>query len=113
MAKYAKRIGFLKKRQDLTDEQFIAHWKTTHARLCQRIPGLKRYAINYINRNETPNIPYDGFSELWFENKEAHDAAFASPEGVELLADIPNFVSELNGVIVTEERYIWPENDGL
>ena len=40
-------------------------------------------------------------------------AAFSSPEGKALLADIPNFVSALNGVIVEESRYIWPENDGL
>ncbi|MDM7853259.1 EthD family reductase [Pseudochrobactrum kiredjianiae] len=113
MAKYAKRIGFLKKRDDLTNEQFLDHWRNTHAVLCQRIPGLKRYAINYINRSANPEVPYDGFSELWFESKEAHDAAFSSPEGVELLADIPNFVSALNGVIVLEERFIWPVEDGL
>lgn len=105
---YAKRIGFLKKRSDLTSEQFAAHWRGVHAVLCQRIPGLQRYAINIINREENPDIPYDGFSELWFESRAAHDAAFSSPEGVELLADIPNFVDKLSGVMVTEERFIWP-----
>lgn len=104
----AKRIGFLKKRKDLTQEQFFAHWQNVHAVLCQKIPGLQRYAVNMIDKNQFPNSAYDGFSELWFESKEAHDAAFASPEGVELLADIPNFVEELYGVLVDERRYIWP-----
>jgi uncharacterized protein (TIGR02118 family) len=108
---FAKRIGFLQKRNDLTLEQFAAHWRGVHAVLCQRIPGLKRYAINIINREASPDVPYDGFSELWFDSREAHDAAFSSPEGVELLADIPNFVGKLSGVMVTEERFIWPAGE--
>lgn len=112
MAKiFAKRIGFLQKRSDLTLEQFAAHWRGTHAVLCQRIPGLQRYAINIIDRELHPTAAYDGFSELWFESQEAHDAAFSSPQGVELLADIPNFVEKLTGVMVTEERFIWPAGD--
>ena len=108
---FAKRIGFLHKREDLTAEQFAKHWRGVHAVLCQRIPGLQRYVINIIDRETYPTVPYDGFSELWFESKEAHDAAFASPEGAELLADIPNFVETLTGVMVTEERFIWPAGE--
>jgi uncharacterized protein (TIGR02118 family) len=114
MAKgYTKRIGFLKKRPDLTEEQFLAHWQGTHAVLCQKIPHLRRYCVNFIDQRVTPGVGYDGFSELWFDSKEHHDEAFASPEGQRLLADIPNFVSELKGTLVLEQRYIWPENDGL
>jgi uncharacterized protein (TIGR02118 family) len=108
---FAKRIGFLQKRADLTPEQFAAHWRGVHAVLCQRIPGLQRYVINIIDRERFPTVPYDGFSELWFESEEAHDAAFKSPEGVELLADIPNFVEKLTGVMVKEERFIWPAGE--
>lgn len=103
----AKRIGFLKKREGMTLEQFTTHWHQVHAVLCQKIPGLTRYAINIIDRSKYPNVPFDGFSELWFESAATHDAAFSSPEGQILLADIPNFVSELNGVLVEERRYIW------
>ncbi|NAT58719.1 EthD family reductase [Pseudomonas syringae pv. actinidifoliorum] len=108
---FAKRIGFLQKRKDLTPQQFAEHWRGVHAVLCQRIPGLKRYAINIIDREANPEVPYDGFSELWFDSREAHDAAFSGPEGVELLADIPNFVDKLCGVMVTEERFIWPAGE--
>lgn len=104
----AKRVGFLIRRDDLTLEQFAAHWQGVHAVLCQRLPGLRRYATNVIDRTANPDCPYDGFSELWFDDVAAHDAAFASPEGVELLADIPNFVKELDGVMVVESQYIWP-----
>ncbi len=108
---YAKRIGYVNKRPDLSFDEFVAHWKGVHAVLCQRIPGLKRYAINVIDRRDYPNMPFDGFSELWFDNVEAHDAAFPSPEGVELLADAKNFTEKLTGVLVTEQRFIWPNHD--
>lgn len=112
-AQYAKRIGFLTKREDMTKEQFVQHWRTVHAELCKKIPGLKRYAINFIDRDVYPNAGYDGFSELWFESKEAHDASLSSPEGKTLLADLPNFTSTICGVVAYEERFIWPADDGL
>ncbi|MGB4347790.1 MAG: EthD family reductase [Burkholderiaceae bacterium] len=107
---YAKRIGFVNKRPDLTLEQFVAHWTGVHAVLCQRIPRLRRYAINVIDRAANPHMPFDGFSELWFDSVEDHDAAFASPQGVELLADAKNFTEKLTGVLVREERFIWPDH---
>ena len=111
--RYAKRIGFLTKKHDMTKEQFLAHWEGIHAILCQKIPGLKRYAINFIDRDVFPNSAYDGFSELWFESKEAHDAALSSPDGKILLADLPNFTSTICGVIAYEKRFVWPADDGL
>lgn len=104
----AKRIGFLIKRSEMTLDEFTHHWEKIHAVLCQKLPGLRRYSINIIDRGKYPRVVYDGFSELWFDSVEAHDAAFSSPEGVALLADIPNFVSDLCGVIVTEKQFIWP-----
>jgi uncharacterized protein (TIGR02118 family) len=104
----AKRVGFLKKKAGMSDEEFLAHWRQTHAELCKRLPGLRRYAINFIDRRKYPEAAWDGFSELWFDSIEAHDAAFASPEGKTLLADAPNFADELYGVIVEERQFIWP-----
>lgn len=108
---YTKRIGYVNKKPELSFDEFVSHWKGVHAVLCQRIPGLKRYAINVIDRRVYPQMPFDGFSELWFDSVEAHDAAFASPEGVELLADAKNFTEKLTGVLVAEQRFIWPDHD--
>jgi len=48
---YAKRIGYLIKRDDLTLEQFHEHWLGTHAELCKKLPGLRRYTTNLIDRD--------------------------------------------------------------
>lgn len=113
LSTYVKRCGFLQKRDDMTVEQFLDHWRRVHAELCKKVPGLKRYAINFIDRNEFPNFPFDGFSELWFENRESWNAMLASPEGRTLMGDLPNFSQVTNGILATEMRVIWPQDDGL
>jgi uncharacterized protein (TIGR02118 family) len=61
-----------------------------------------------IDRRRYPDAAYDVISELWFDSVEENDAAFASPAGVTLLTDIPNFVDELVGVMVEERQIVWP-----
>jgi uncharacterized protein (TIGR02118 family) len=104
-----KRIGLVRRKQSLSREQFLNHWLTTHAELCKKLPGMRRYCINVIEREKFPGLDYDGFSELWFDSVEALQAALASPEGVALLADLPNFTDEIHPVVVTEHRMLWPD----
>ena len=104
----AERVGFLRKKTGMTTQEFFAHWHNTHAVLCQKLPGLRRYATNMIDRRRYPDAAYDVISELLFDSVEENDAAFASPAGITLLTDIPNFVDELVGVMVEERQIVWP-----
>jgi uncharacterized protein (TIGR02118 family) len=108
MANYYKRFGLLRKKTGFTHEQFVAHWTTVHAEMAKRLPKLRRYVINLVDRERSGQFGYDGFSELWFDSVADHDAAFASPLGVELLADVKNFAEGVNPVIVEERRMFWP-----
>ena len=85
-----KRLGMLRKRDDMSHEQFVQHWTTTHAALCKQLPGLRRYSVNLVDRGRFPKFGYDGSSELWFDSEDNLNAAFASAEGRILLADLPN-----------------------
>jgi uncharacterized protein (TIGR02118 family) len=105
---YTKRLGILKKREDMTHEQFVAHWMGTHATLCKKLPGLRRYSVNLVDRERFPKFGYDGFSELWFDSEEDLHASFASPEGKTLLADLPNFTSQIDPIISVETQMLWP-----
>lgn len=108
MANFYKRFGLLRRRPDLTHEQFVAHWTTLHADMAKRLPRLRRYVINIVDREHSGGLGYDGFSELWFDSVADHDAAFACPLGVELLADLANFAQGVTPVIVEERRMLWP-----
>jgi uncharacterized protein (TIGR02118 family) len=101
---YTKRLGILRKREDMTHEPFVAHWMVTHAELCKTLPGLRRYSVKLVDRERFARFGYDGFSELWFDAEEALHAAFASPEGKVLLADLPNFTSQIDPIISVETQ---------
>ena len=105
---YTKRLGILRKKEDMTHEQFVAHWMGTHAQLCLKLPNMRRYSVNLVDRQRFPKFGYDGFSELWFDSEEAMVASFASPEGKTLLADLPNFTSAIDPIISVETQMLWP-----
>ena len=101
-----KLVGFIRKRADLTMEAFGFHWLETHTKLASQLPGLRRYTVNIIDREQYPNCAYDGFSELWFDSREALDAAFSGPGVLALTADIPLFIGELVRVVVDEREIL-------
>ncbi len=105
---YTKRLGILRKKESLTHEQFVRHWMGTHAALCQKLPNLRRYSVNLVDKERFPKFGYDGFSELWFDSEEDLIAAFASPDGKTLLADLPNFTSVIEPIISVETQVLWP-----
>lgn len=97
-----KRVGLVQRKKSMTHEQFVNYWFTTHAELCKKLPGMRRYSVNLLEPGRFPQFPYDGFSELWFDSEEALNAALKSPEGVTLMADLPNFVEKIEGLVVED-----------
>ena len=109
MAKtYTKRLGILRKKEGMSHEQFVNHWLNTHAVLCTKLPKLRRYSVNLVDRQRFPKFGYDGFSELWFDSEEDLVAALSSPEGKTLLADLPNFAGDIEPIISVETQILWP-----
>ena len=97
-----KRLGILRKKEGMTLEAFQKHWLEVHAALCVKLPGMRRYSVNFVDRGRFPHFPYDGFSELWFDDEEALIAALNSPEGKTLLADLPNFAGDVFPIVAVE-----------
>lgn len=101
-----KLVGLIRKRADLSLEAFRFHWLETHTKIASQLPGVRRYTVNIIDREQYPNSVYDGFSELWFDSREALDQAFSRPGVDALTADIPLFIGELVRVIVDEREIV-------
>jgi uncharacterized protein (TIGR02118 family) len=102
-----KRVGLVVKRDDMTYEQFRLHWLNVHAQLCKKLPNMRRYSVNLVDKERFPNFGYDGFSELWFDSEEALKASLESPEGKTLLADLPNFTKDIYPILTHEYQQIW------
>jgi uncharacterized protein (TIGR02118 family) len=73
-------------------EAFDAHYFTTHLRLAQRIPQLRRLdaaRIEEVRGGGRP--PFHAIAELYYDDEDAMAAAAQTPEYEQALADQPNF----------------------
>ena len=80
------------RRPDLTPEQFRRHFEQIHGPLARNLPGLKKYVQNYVGADSSRESPgWDAIVELYFDNRGAMEAAWASPQGAASDADLPLF----------------------
>ena len=74
--------------------EFDRHYKEKHLPLAVKIPGLKGYTLDRpAPLNPGEKSPYHLIASLYFENMEALQAAFQSPEGQAAAGDVPNFAT--------------------
>jgi len=100
-----KFMVVLYRRADLTPSQFRHHLQEVHAALARSLPGLKAYRQNHVAADPKRGHPgWDAIIELYFENRLAMEAAWASPQGAASDADLPLFadVSRTTWSVVEE-----------
>lgn len=105
-----KLIALLKRKPEMTHEQFTRRWLDEHIKISSRMPGLRGYRINIA----TPHQPegtvepiYDGTAELWWDSVEDMEAAFASDVGVAGGVDADLF-ADVRTHIYTDEYIVVP-----
>ena len=79
-------LGFYKRRSDLSWEQFSDHWRNIHGPLLRDTPATARHIRRYVQHHLRPNpaypeaaLPFDGFSEVWFESMDARKEMHGDP----------------------------------
>ena len=86
-----KFMVVLYKRPDLTREQFRRYLEQIHAPLARALPGLRGYTQNHVIADPMRNSGWDAIVELYFDNWDAMEAAWDSPQGAASDADLPKF----------------------
>lgn len=94
-----KAIILLTRRPDTSPEEFRAWWLGEHAELAKGLPGLRRAVFNVVEDDEAG---VDGVSEIWFDSREAFDAAYASDHGKRVAADTLAHVARRERLLVDE-----------
>ena len=112
----------LRRRPDMTPEEFQRYWRKTHAALVAEraeVLGIRRYVQFHTadlprlhqslqRRNGGAPQPYDGVAELWFDSLD--DFVGGSPEktqaSAELLADERNFIDLPNSPMWLGEEHV-------
>lgn len=79
--------------KSMTREQAREHWRTTHAQLALKVPGMIGYVQNHCTETIGMDLPgggsliIDGVAEAWWRSEDEYDAAMSSPEWAALLED--------------------------
>jgi hypothetical protein len=91
-----KFVYCIRKRADLTDEEFRNFWRDTHGLFIRSIAktlGATKYIQSHtlstsvnseiVKSRGLDSLPYDGITEIWWESMEDFLAAVSTPEGQE------------------------------
>jgi uncharacterized protein (TIGR02118 family) len=88
-----KFMVVIRKRQDMSNADFQNYLKNVHGPLAKKLPGLRCYVQNFPQEDAERDRPaWDAIVELYFDDRESMEAAWASPEGSASDADLPAFV---------------------
>lgn len=98
-----KWILAVRRKPELSMEAFVEHWHESHVPLVlDALPALQRYATSAVEERLSEGaILWDGFSELWWESREAaRDALRAA--GTAIDEDTARFIAEVRAWSVAE-----------
>ena len=114
-----KQIVFLKKRADMTMEQFMDYYENQHSKLGQKIgksaiPNAVRYVRRYLTPEKNPvtgeihDSGYDCIMEIWWNSRADFEESMAHLGSPEILPHIIEdekklFATHSNPVLSVEE----------
>jgi uncharacterized protein (TIGR02118 family) len=71
-----RRLSLVRKRPELTRDEFLARWAGEHVEIAKQLRGLRGYVIHILD-GDAP--PFDGIAVTSFDSREDAERAFADP----------------------------------
>ena len=111
-----KTLSVIKRRPELSPEQFDHHWRAIHAPMARDVPRLRGFALSGIIEEQfRPDIqpfamdgPLDGFAESWWDSRESRAEMVASDKGKSWFADGAKFIGAVRSILLSERVVIAP-----
>jgi len=100
-----KVMSLMKRRPDLSFDEFRRWAQSEHPVLAQKLPGLRGYRMN-VAKEENPDNPYDAVSEMWFDSAEARLAAMATDAGKAAGGDAASHCASRFHFLVEEKVFV-------
>jgi uncharacterized protein (TIGR02118 family) len=101
-----KLITLVTKKQMMSDKEFAEYLLEVHAGLAKKMPDLRRYVMNMVQRPPNKEPEYHAVAELWFDDRESMKKAFSSPEGELTQKDTEEFASKTTTLFIEEHEII-------
>lgn len=83
-------------------DAFNAHYREIHAPLAMKMPGLKKCELGWVRGSPGGEARYHLVAELYFDSKEALNAAMGSAEGKAAAKDLMGFAGKLVHLMVAD-----------
>ncbi len=104
-----KRVSLVRRKPELSREEFLRHWMGPHADIVRELPGLRGLRFGVVERWSPEEAAWDGVGELWFDDVESAERAFATePYLSRLVADRRLFLGEAQSCFVEEHTVVSP-----
>src|SRR3712207_1460173 len=81
---------------------FDLHYAEVHTPLVRQYPGLRRLEVARVTGSPRGESPYYLMAEMYWDDAEAMNAAFSSPEGRAVGKDVRAFAAELIEMHIAE-----------
>ncbi len=104
-----KAVSFFRRKGGMSVDAFQAYWRTAHAEVVVRMPGMRRYVQSHtlLSGYRKGEPIYDGIAEIWFDDTQAMRALAQTPQFAAVQADEANFIDRSTmGLFITEEHVI-------
>lgn len=105
----------LRRRADLSHQQFVDHHRGVHADVFMSVPAVAQHVRRYVQchtlQGELPGLPgptFDGITELWFDDVAAVAAVFTDPTYLAVVRPDEESFLDLGGCqfLLTEEHVV-------
>lgn len=103
-----KFMVVLYRKPGITEEEFHRFLREVHGPMALKLPGLRRYVQNHTVPDAKRKHPgWEAIVELYFDDVESMEAAWATREGEAATADVAEFadLSRTTWSVVEEEEY--------
>ncbi len=83
-------------------EAFDRHYAEVHTPLVRQYPGLRRLEVARVTGSPRGESPYYLITEMYWDNADAMNASFSSPEGKAVARDARAFAADLLTMHIAE-----------
>ena len=107
-----KVVGFIRKREDLTFQQFKDYWLNKHSKLEKESledNPIRRIVASFVTEELIGKAPFDGMVELYFASIEDFKEQWSGPQDAIMREDEKNFCDPEYRVFVLTEEYLMAE----
>jgi uncharacterized protein (TIGR02118 family) len=87
-----KRFVILRRKPEMSTEEFRQYWKNIHGPLIAKIPALIKYVQYHVHSERLDNTddPIDGIAEPWFESEKSQHKAYQTRKFQAVVKDESN-----------------------